>query len=51
MEVAVLQGGVEHRSRVVVSGRETVLEIEVPGGAPPTRATLDPDGWVLKGGR
>ena len=48
MQVAVIQGGQEHRADVEVSDRETIIEVKVPGDAPPSRVTLDPDGWVLK---
>jgi aminopeptidase N len=50
MELLVVQDGREHRSRVEVSGRETVLRVDLPTGSAPSRVVLDPDGWVLKGG-
>lgn len=50
MELAVTSGGDEVRSRIEVLGRETVINIEMRGSEP-TSIILDPDGWVLKGGK
>jgi aminopeptidase N len=50
IELLVVQDGREHRSRVEVSGRETVFRVDLPGRTAPSRVVLDPDGWVLKGG-
>ena len=51
MQLLVVQGGDEHLSNIQVSGRETVIRIELPGAAEPSRVVLDPDSWILKGSR
>ena len=51
MEVLVVQAGVERRHRIEVSGRETVVTLDLESVAEPDRVVLDPDGWVLEGGR
>ena len=51
LQLLVVQGGEEHLSNIQVSGRETVIRIDLPGAAEPSRVVLDPDGWVLKGSR
>jgi aminopeptidase N len=48
MELLVEQDGREIVSEIEVSGRESVLTVELPGSAAPSRVVLDPAGWVLK---
>jgi aminopeptidase N len=49
MEVLVEQDGRRIVREIEVTGRETVVTLELPGRSAPTRVVLDPDGWVLKG--
>ena len=51
MQLLVVQGGEEHVSNIQLSGRQTVIRVELPGAAAPSRVVLDPDGWILKGSR
>ena len=51
LPLLVVQGGDEHLSNIQVSGRETVIRMELPGAAEPSQVVLDPDSWILKGSR